>query len=256
MGKSKISIITVSFNSIETIRDTLESVQRQTYPNIEYVIVDGASTDGTVELISSYSNNIDKFISEQDSGIYDAYNKGLQLSDGEIVGFLNSDDFYVDDSIISRVMDEFEDPSIDAVYGDLIYVSSNDKSKPKRLWKSKKYKKGLFQHAFVPAHPTLFLRRSTYDKVGEFDTNFHYSGDFDLMLRAFHCHQVSSKYVPFPFVYMREGGQTGGGFKSIIKQNKEIFESFKKNDVNILKLYYVVRKIINRIVQRLRVLGF
>jgi glycosyltransferase involved in cell wall biosynthesis len=251
MIKRKISLITVSYNSAETIRDSLVSVNNQSYQNIDHIIIDGASSDQTLNIVNEEKRRIVKVVSEPDKGIYDAYNKGLKLAEGGIIGFLNSDDIYAHDAVIERVMAEFEDPNIDAIYGDLIYVSKEDLSKKRRFWKSKDYLKDSFRTGFVPAHPTLFFRAAVYQRVGNFNTDFRYSADFDLMLRAFHLEKVKSRYINDVFVLMRDGGQTGGDFWSQVKQNQEIFRSFSINGVKFNKVSYLLGKVFNRIVQKI-----
>lgn len=250
----KLSLITVSFNSAATIKDTIESVNKQTYPNIEHIIIDGASSDDTVRIVKDYGKRIVEIKSERDNGIYDAYNKGLKLAKGEVIGFLNSDDIYADENVLQKVMEEFNksiNSNLDAVYGNLMYVDKENTKKNIRYWKSKKYQENDFIRGFVPAHPTLFFKSSIYESIGNFDISFRYSGDFDFMLRAFHQTNIKSVFIDEILVLMRDGGQTGGNLKSICKQNNEIFRSFQSNNIKINKLTYILKKIKTRLIERL-----
>jgi len=248
----KISIVTASYCSEATIVDTIRSVNRQTYRNIEHIIVDGASKDKTIELVRAEGQRIACVVSESDKGIYDAYNKGLSLITGDVVGFLNSDDFYCSDSVIEKVMTVFEDESVEACYADLVYVDRDDTAKIIRHWKSKPYKTGLFGKAFVPAHPTLFLRRSVYDKVGRFDLSYRLAADYEFMLRIFHRFDVKSVYIPEIFVKMRAGGATGGSLTSIRKQNEEIVSALHQHGVAYSKIIFFLYKFFDRFAQKVR----
>ena len=227
----KVSIITVVYNNKDTIKNAIESVLNQTYKNIEYIIVDGASTDGTVEIIKSYGDSIDKFISEKDNGIYDAMNKGIRLASGDIIGILNSDDFYANNNIIEKVVKEFEDKKVDSVYGDLVYVNAKDTNKIVRYWKSKPYKKGLFKKGWHPAHPTFFVKKKIYEKYGLFNLDFKIAADYELMLRFLEKHQISNSYIPEIIVKMRLGGESNQSIKNIIKANIESYNAWKMNDL-------------------------
>jgi len=251
-GVPKISIITASFRSERTIRDTLESVNIQTYPAIEHIIIDGASKDKTLEIVREHGKRVSHITSEPDRGIFDAYNKGLAVADGEVVGILNSDDFYAAPDVIARVMQAFENKTVEAVYADLVYVDKDDTSKVMRYWKSRPYKDGDFARGFSPAHPALFLRRSVYAKTGGFNPNFRLAGDYEYMLRAFHTHGVKSVYLPMVVVRMRTGGATGGSLSFIKKQNLEILSALESQGVKISKPFFFSRKLMNRLAQRLR----
>jgi glycosyltransferase len=229
----KVSIITVVYNNKNTIKDAIESVLNQTYKNIEYIIIDGGSTDGTVDIIKSYGDKIDKFISEKDNGIYDAMNKGLKLATGDIVGILNSDDFYASNDVIERVVKEFIEKKVDSVYGDLVYVNAKNTDKIVRYWKSKPFKEGLFQKGWHPAHPTFFVKKEIYDKYGVFNLNFKIAADYELMLRFLEKHKISSSYIPEVFVKMRVGGESNQSIKNIIKANLESYKAWKENDLQI-----------------------
>lgn len=248
----KISIITASFRSESTIKDTLESVNVQTYPWIDHIIIDGASKDGTLDLVKAHGKRVTHVTSEPDKGIFDAYNKGLAIADGEIIGILNSDDFYANPYIIEHVMRFFEDPSVDAVYADLVYVDKDNTDKIVRHWKSRSYQSGDFARGFTPAHPTLFLRKSVYDRTGGFNPGFRFAGDYEYMLRAFHTHGVKSIYLPEIVVRMRTGGATGGSLPFIKKQNLEILRALDSQKVSVFKPLFFARKLIDRVIQRLR----
>ncbi len=250
----KISIITASFQSESTIKDTLESVNIQSYPQIAHIIIDGASKDGTLALVKAHGKRVVHVTSEPDKGIFDAYNKGLAIADGEVIGILNSDDFYANPQVIEHVMRAFGDPSVDAVYADLVYVDKADTNKIVRHWKSRPYRKGDFVRGFSPAHPTLFLRKSVYERTGVFDPKFRFSGDYEYMLRAFHAHGVKSVYLPEIVVRMRTGGATGGSLPFIKKQNLEILKALDSHGVRIFKPAFFGRKILNRVMQRIRAL--
>ena len=248
----KISIITASYNSESTIKDTLDSVNLQTYEHIDHIIIDAASNDGTLDQVKAYGKRVCHITSEPDKGIFDAYNKGLALADGDIVGILNSDDFYASPNVVAHVMKEFWDPSVEAVYADLVYVDKYDTSKVVRYWKSRAYRAGDFSRGFSPAHPTLFLRKSVYERTGGFNIGYRYSGDYEFMLRVFHTLGVKSIYMPEIVVRMRNGGTTGGSLLSIKKQNLEILQALDTSEVNIFKPAFFARKIIDRSLQRIR----
>lgn len=248
----KISLITACFNSASTVIDTLKSVSNQTYNNIEHIVIDGGSTDSTMELVSQYGKRVAKSISEKDNGLYDAYNKGLSLATGEIIGFINSDDFYFSDDIIQKVMRVFEDPSIEACHANLIYVNPVDTKIARRLWKSWDFKDSDFMKGSIPAHPTVFIRHDVYEKFGNFDTNFKLVADHDFLLRVFYANKIKSVYVDDSWVLMRTGGATGGNLKSVIQQNLEIRAAQKKNGIHSSLLIFILTKFLDRIKQRLR----
>jgi glycosyltransferase len=251
-GQPLISIITACFRSERTVVDTLESVNAQTYSNVEHVIVDGASTDRTMELVREHGKRVTQVLSEPDRGIFDAYNKGLKLAKGEVIGILNSDDFYATPTVLESVMASFADPAVDAVYADLVYVDKDDTSKVVRHWKSRPYRDGDFRRGFSPAHPTLFLRRSVYGRTGGFDPGYRFSGDYEYMLRAFHVHGVRAVYLPQILVRMRTGGATGGSLPFIRKQNLEILRALDAQGIRIFRPGFFARKVVDRLMQRIR----
>ena len=248
----KISLITVCFNSESSVIDTLKSVSNQTYGNIEHIIIDGGSTDSTMELVGKYGSRVVKSISEKDKGIYDAYNKGLSFATGEIIGFINSDDFYFSDEVIRKVMSVFEDPSIEACHANLIYVDSVNTNIIKRLWSSWDFKDSDFKKGSIPAHPTVFFRRDVYERFGKFDINFKLVADHDFLLKTFYVNKIKSVYIDDIWVRMRSGGATGGNLKSIIKQNLEIRAAQKKNGIRSSLIIFMVTKFLNRIKQSLK----
>lgn len=237
----KISIITVTYNSEKTIVDTIESINSQTYSDIEHIIIDGGSKDRTLDIIRSKSNRILKVISEPDDGIYDAMNKGIQNATGEIIGILNSDDFLASPYVIEKIVQAFEKEKCDAVYGNLDFVSSQDSSKIIRHWVSSPFIRGSFVKGWTPPHPTFYVRREVYEKYGLFDKAFKISADFELMLRFIEIHQIKVYYVNETFVRMRYGGESTGSLKKIIKGNLNIIKAFNKNGIKISIFYPLLR---------------
>ena len=246
----KISIITVTLNNASVIKKCLDSLKSQKYNNVEHIIVDGGSTDKTLSILKSRNKQLSVVLSEPDKGIYDAMNKGIKLATGEIIGFLNSDDFYLNNKVISKVVKEFEkDSFLEACYSDLIYVDQFNISKSIRYVKSSKFQEGLFSKGWCPPHPTFFVRRSVYKKFGNFDLSYRFASDVDLMMRFLEKYKIKSKYIPEVWVKMRMGGITNKNFKNIWLQNKEIIHSFNKNNLSVNLLKFLVLKIISRIVQ-------
>ena len=192
----KLSIATITLNSERTLRDTIRSLDQQTYQDFEYMIVDGGSTDGTLSIIQDNSERITQWVSEKDEGIYDAMNKAVKMSRGDVVGLLNSDDVYASNEVLAKVMTVFEsDPEIDMVYGDLVYVASNDLNREIRLWKTKDFDRSFFPGGLVPPHPTLFVRRKVYEQH-LFLKHFQYAADYEFMLRTLHKEGLKSHYLP------------------------------------------------------------
>jgi glycosyltransferase involved in cell wall biosynthesis len=247
--KLKISIITVSYNSEKTIKTALNSVKDQTYKKIEHIIIDGNSVDKTVSIAKQYPN-INKIISEPDGGIYDAMNKGINIASGEIIGFLNSDDFYENNEVIYKVAKEFErDPSLEACYADLIQVDREDTSKKKRYWKSAKFIPGLFAKGWCPPHPTFFALRSVYERFGLF--NLRIASDVEMMMRLLEVHKIQANYIPEVWVKMRMGGVSNKNLKNVFLQNLEILKALRKNGLSSNPINFFFLKIISRLCQRL-----
>ncbi len=244
----KISIITVCYNSAETIENTVQSVISQDYKNIEYIIVDGKSTDDTLSILKKYSGNISRTISEKDEGIYFAINKGIATASGDIIGILHADDFYVNEKIISKVVEAFENNNVDTVYGDLQYVDRTDVSKIKRHWKSGKYKEGLFLKGWMPPHPTFFVKKKCYDKFGVYNTTLKSAADYELMLRLLHKNKCSVAYIPEVFVKMRVGGKSNVSLMNRIKANREDKKAWMLNDLKP-QLFTFIKKPLSKLSQ-------
>lgn len=244
----KISIITVCYNSACTLKDTLESVALQRYKNFEHLIVDGGSTDGTLEIVRSWSDHPLRLVSETDEGIYDAMNKGFLLATGDVVGFLNSDDFYSDSSVLEKIADAFQDESVDACFGDLVYVSQ-DRSSVVRYWKSKPFVKGSFTQGWCPAHPTFYVRKLIVNRLGSFDRAFKLAADMEFMMRYLERGKIRSIYISNILVKMRIGGATNQSWKNIVQQNREIFFALEKNGVPFSKAMFLLSKLKSRLGQ-------
>ncbi len=244
-----ISVITVAYNSAATIGDTLDSVARQAYSDVEHLIIDGASNDKTVEVAKAHGASFTRLISEADAGIYDAMNKGFRLASREIIGFLNADDIFADDQVLSRVAAAFEDPAIEVCFGDLLYVTEDNQSVV-RYWRSRPFVPGSFARGWSPAHPTLYIRRSALERLGGFDLSYRLAADTEFMMRYLERGGVRAAYIPQVQVRMRVGGATNRSLRNILRQNAEIFRALKKNDVSYSLISFVLHKLANRFWQR------
>ena len=228
----KISVITVCYNSVTTLQDTLESVLRQTYPDVEYIVVDGASKDGTKELIEKYAPKFSgrmKWISEPDQGIYDAMNKGIRMAEGDVIGFLNGDDYYQDNLVLEDIARAFALNRPDAVHGNLSYV--NSRRQVVRTWQGFPYRPGAFQKGWNPAHPTFYCTRRCFEQYGMFDPSIGSAADFELMLRFIEKHRISTHYLNHFMVFMRTGGSSTAGLSAVLRNTRQNRDSFKKNNL-------------------------
>lgn len=234
-----ISLITVSYNSAATLAHTIASVRNQDYKDIEYIVVDGASKDNTLSIIRQNEDVITKWISEPDKGIYDAMNKALRMATGEVVGIINSDDFYHADNILSQIANAFEDENVDAVFGDLVFVDSANLDKVVRTYSSRGWHPGKFARGFMPAHPTFFVRKKFYDQFGLFKTDYRIAADYELLIRFLYVNKLRYHYLPLTMVTMRRGGASTGGIKSTIILNDEIIRACRENGIrtNVFKVY-------------------
>jgi len=228
----KISVITASYNCVATIRNCVESVICQKHKDVEHIIIDGASSDGTLEKIDSYKDKIAKIVSEPDNGIYHALNKGLKIASGSIIGILHADDIYANDRVLDTVATVFRLDNIDSCYGDLQYVDKDNAYRIIRHWKSSNYKLGKFRHGWMPPHSTFFVKRGIYERYGYFDTSFRIAADYELMLRFLKKHKISTQYIPEVLIKMRLGGASNKSIKNIIIKSFEDYKALKKNNVN------------------------
>jgi glycosyltransferase involved in cell wall biosynthesis len=280
----KVSIITVSYNSAKTIGDTISSVQKQTYENIEYIVVDGLSTDGTSEIVKQFVDAVQgrsegvmqgrsegasqdlpkdlskklfnvasqgvvkKFLCERDKGIYDAMNKGLAMATGDIIGVLNSDDFYCSNDVIENVVRAFQENETDCLYGDLNYVDPIDTNKILRKWRSGSYNKENFLKGWMPPHPTFFVKKSCYYSFGTFDTQFKSAADYELMLRFLFKESCSAQHLPKVMIHMRAGGVSNVSLKNRIRANKEDRLAWKINGLKP-KWFTLLRKPLSKLIQ-------
>lgn len=247
----KISIITPSYNSVKTISDTINSIISQTHQDIEYLVIDGASKDETVAIVSEYQKKFPiRLISEKDAGIYDAMNKGVKMATGDIVGILNSDDFYYDNNVLSKINNVFKNnPDVDAVYGDLIYVDQDDITKQTRYWKSGEYKESKINGGWIIPHPTFFVRREVYERSSKiFDTSFSLAADYEFILRSLKVNKIRVKYLPEIIVKMRAGGASGSSLKQRIKGWKELRRAWTVNSLPV-PAFFIIRRVAGKISQ-------
>lgn len=230
----KISIITATYNSAQTLGQTIESVIRQTYPDIEYIVVDGASTDGTQQIVQRYESQLRgkmKWLSEKDGGIYDAMNKGIQMATGDIVGILNSDDYFTSDDIIERAADAFNDKNIDAVYGDIHFIRDGQPDKCIRYYSSKRFSPIWLRFGFMPAHPSFYCRRKIFKKAGLYKTDYQIGSDYEMMVRLFMKHHIKARYLPIDFVTMRTGGASTRNVRSRLQLIKDDVRGCRENGI-------------------------
>lgn len=256
----KISVITATWNSGKTIEDTIKSVLKQRYLNVEHVIKDGGSKDDTVAICEDYRKRFYssaeslepkaesrpaktmKIVSERDGGIYDAMNKGVEMATGDVIGILNSDDFYTSDDVLVRVAEEFEkNPELEAVYGDIHFVKPKDLTKCTRYYSSKSFRPWMLRFGFMPAHPSFYVRRVVYEKYGLYDLEFRTSSDFEWMVRLFAKHHIRAKYLPMDFVTMRDGGESTAGMEAKRKVNNDIVGSLRKHGIFTCGVFKYVR---------------
>ena len=235
----KISVITPVYNNADTLSACLNSVISQTYSNVELIIIDGGSSDGSLDVIRQYKNSISVVVSEPDDGIYDAFNKGINRSTGDVIGFLSADDFLKDSNVLTKIAEKFSFEMADVVYGDLYYVNKNDTTKVIRHWQAKKFSINQLAMGWMPPHPTLYIKASLYKELGAFDKTFRISGDYDFILRLFTRINLNIIYISEVLVVMRLGGVSNRSLKSLIQKSKEDYFALRKNEVGgLLALFY------------------
>lgn len=228
----RISVITAVFNGARTIAEAVESVRDQLQADVEHVVMDAGSTDGTIEILESYRSSIAHLSSEPDKGIYDGLNKGIRRATGDVIGFMHSDDMFASRSALQRVARAFEDPAVDAVYGDLLYVHRSDPSRVIRYWKAGGYQRARLLHGWMPPHPTFYVRRGVYERFGDFDTRFRISADYENMLRILWGGHANAAYIPEVQVRMRAGGVSNRSLLNLVKKSCEDFVALRQNGIS------------------------
>lgn len=246
----KVSIITVTYNSAKTLQRTLDSVQEQTYSNIEHILVDGASTDGTLDIIKANEQHIARYVSEPDEGIYDAINKGIKMATGSIIGILNSDDVLSNEFVIEQIVRNLRRQKADIAYGDLVYVDREDGDRIVRYWRSNKFKRRQLYFGWMPPHPTMYIRRQVYDDCGLYSTALRISADYDFMLRVLRHDKYKKVYIPQVLVRMAMGGISNRNIKTIWLKSREDYRVLRFNDVG--GVITLVCKNLRKLVQFLR----
>ncbi|MCF8096136.1 MAG: glycosyltransferase [Desulfobacteraceae bacterium] len=228
---NKVSIITVCYNSANTMRDTIESVLAQDYPHIEYIIVDGGSQDSTIEIVKEYRKQIAAIISEPDNGAYEAMNKGIKEATGDVVGVLNSDDFYVDNIVVRRLIERMESAGTDCVFADVVYVAPENTGKVVRYYDSSRFHPGRLRYGWMPAHPSLMVKREFFTSYGGYVLDYKIAADFEMIVRLFHVAGATYAYLPRPVIKMRMGGVSTNGMQARWKLNNEIVKACRANGI-------------------------
>lgn len=237
----KVSIITAVLNGKPTLRDCIKSVADQEYSDIQHIVIDGGSTDGTIDVIRGHEKYLSRWISEPDGGLYDAMNKGIKLATGDIIGILNSDDIYAETNAIDSVVSCLEKSGVDTCYGDLVYVQRENMDKHVRYWKAGSFRRDKFRTGWMPPHPTFFVRRHVYEKYGVFNPDFPLAADYELMLRFLYKHRVSTAYIPKIMVRMRTGGSCRPGFPNTMNNILENYQAWRVNDLKPNPLTFLMK---------------
>lgn len=228
----KVTIITVVFNGAKTIKHTIESVLNQAYKNVEYILIDGNSSDNTMDIVNEYKDTIDTIISEPDKGLWDAINKGIGLATGDVIGLLHADDFYTDEKVLQRVVSKLEESKTDTLFADLLYIKDDNLDLVLRYFSAKNFTPKKLTYGLMPPHPTFFVKKSIYEKYGTYRLDLKIASDYEMFVRLLYKNNVSYSYIPFPIVKMRVGGLSGGGIKNKVLINREVIKSMKHNGIN------------------------
>ena len=247
MQPLRISIITVAYNSAATLEDTIQSVLSQTYPDIEYIVVDGGSTDGTTVLLQQYESRFQGrllWVSEKDNGIYDAMNKGIRMATGDVVGILNSDDYFTAPDVIARMVRAFADEAVDAVYGDIHFIRDGEPERCVRYYSSRRFSPGRLRFGFMPAHPSFYARRTVYERAGLYKTDYKIGSDYEMMVRLFCVHRIHAMYIPMDFVTMRTGGLSTSGVRSKLQLIKDDVRACRENGIYTNVLFIATKFLI------------
>lgn len=231
----KISVITAVYNNRDTIAQALDSALAQDHVDVELIVIDGGSTDGTLEILQGYADRLAVLVSEPDRGIYDALNKGIAQASGEVVGFLHSDDVFAEAGVLSRIGAAFADPKVDAAYGDLLYVKKDDPSRVVRTWRAAKFSRSKLARGWMPPHPTFYVRRSVYEQLGGYDTAYRIAADYDFVLRLLGRGGVRAAYIPEVLVKMRVGGASNRSLKNILRKSREDYRALRNSGVGGLR---------------------
>lgn len=240
----KVSIITVTHNSAKYLQECIDSVVHQTYQDIEHIVIDGGSTDGTVDIIQRYDNHIAKWISEEDKGMYDAINKGMKMATGEVIGILNSDDILASNNVIKQIVTCFQENKVDSLYGDLVYVDQKNTKKIIRYWKGLSYNRFRFNYGWMPAHPTFYFRSDLLADLGGYESHYFTAADYEFMARYLYRYRISSRYLPVLIVKMRVGGQSNRNIMSRLRANRRDYLAMKINNIPFPHIASILKPII------------
>jgi glycosyltransferase len=240
----KVSIITVTHNSAKYLQECIDSVVQQTYSNIEHIVIDANSTDGTIEIIQQYSNHIAKWVSEDDKGMYDAINKGMKMATGDIIGILNSDDILASKNVIKQIVNCFQENKVDSLYGDLVYVDQKNTKKIIRYWKGLSYSRFRFNYGWMPAHPTFYFRSDLLSDLGGYESHYFTAADYEFMARYLYRYRISSKYLPLLIVKMRVGGASNRNIMNRLRANRRDYLAMKINNIPFPHIASILKPII------------
>lgn len=231
----QVSVITAVLNRAATLGEALRSVREQRWPDVEHIVIDGGSTDGTLDVLQAYKSGLAKVISEPDRGLYDALNKGIRHASGDIVGFMHADDSFASPHALAHIASAFDDPSVDAVYGDLVYVNKKDASRVVRYWKAGNYRREQLTQGWMPPHPTFYVRREVYARFGAFDTRYQIAADYENMLRILWRGGAQAAYIPQVLVRMRMGGASNLSLSNLLHKSREDYAAMRQNGIGGLQ---------------------